>query len=665
MFGFGGDDSGSDDDVSYRKQVMNEERLSDQVYGDSENANERAGHAPRRCTDPICWLVFVASAAAFFGFIYHYCWEHGDLRRLYHGYDYLGRLCGVDVDDQNQTLGDFLFWCQKPNTFPIGLDLAHPICIHKCPLANETVTCAQFPPVFGEQKPIDPYGSFKQEITYKFAPVLQYNSRVWAHRYCMPEDSDLIKQVTDFISNQGFASKVLFRVGETLSAWGPLLVSALLAVVLGFVFLAIVLYLANCLVWVCLVVLILGPLIAGGYLLWVAFDQEGGVDGLRGTGDSQWDGIIGCALIVIGLIFGCLACCARKAIQTAVAVLQATCYCMFSMPSLLFEPIINVIVKMVVLCFLLLGFAWLLSCGEIQKASVEQAFVASVPGSEMSGVLRTFHYKEDEVYYIFTYIFFIFWIMEIFVALGQFTISYAVQLWYFTPYPDGEEHKEDVPSCGILHGMCVGLTFHLGSLAFGAFIIAVFRIVRLLARLFISQTKDANAAVACIGKCVECCLGCCQSCIEYLNKNAYMDIAITSSHFCPAAKRAFGVILQYLPEASILNGATWVIQVLGMGAISAGSAYLTWLILGWQYSDPETEHFVESKELVTIIATIIALLVAWSFMTVFDTVADTILYCFAVEQKRRSTTPPMYPPGVRYAPHELDDLIKETVGDKF
>jgi hypothetical protein len=261
----------------------------------------------------------------------------------------------------------------------------------------------------------------------------------------------------------------------------------------------------------------------------------------------------------------------------------------------------------------------------------------------------------------------IFWIMEIFTALGQFTICYAVQLWYFTPYPDGEEYKEDVPTCGIFKGMCVGLTFHLGSLSFGAFIIAVFRMIRLLTRMFISQTKDANAALACIGKMLECCLGCCQKCVEFLNKNAYMDIAITSSNFCTAARRAMNMILKYLGEIAILNGATAVIGVLGMGAISAGASYLTWLVLGnWTYfSEPSSDHFVEAKEAVTILGGFISLLIAWSFMSVFDTVADTILYCYAIETKRKTCQPPMYPKSLRFAPHELDELVQGGVGERY
>lgn len=650
-----GGDSSSDEEVSARKADLMSEKVDANVYADSEDGADRAGHAPRRCTDILCFIIFVAGTSFFFGYVYNYCSKNGDMRRLYHGYDYQGRLCGVDQDDMNQTLGTYLFWCRKRNDI-LGLDLAYPICTDSCPSsANETRNCVQFPPRVGAPVTLDSEGSFKQTIVYEFVAVPQYESTIFAHRYCMPKENAMMKQVTSFIQDQGFASKLVFRVGETLSAWPAILMSAILALILGFAFLFVILWLARCLVWTSLAVLVLGPLVGGIYLVYVGFNL--GEDQLPATGDSQWDKIIGFTLIAVSLLFAVLTCCAKKAIDTAIAVVQCTCHCMFSMTSLLAEPFINVVSKMGVLCLLLAGFAWLLSCGEIQKMTIEEVGMASVPGSDLGGILRTFHYTENEYYLIFGYFFFIFWIMEIFNALGQFCISYAVQLWYFTPYDGDSDDKEDVPTCGVLQGMCVGLFYHIGSLSFGAFIIAVFRIIRLLVKTLINQTKgDESGVLACVGKIAECCLGCCQKCVEFLNKNAYMDIAITSSNFCTAAKRAMGIILTYLAEMAVLNGATWIIQILGIGSITVGSSYLTWLLIGnWgTFSDPTSEQFVESKELVTGVAAAISFLIAWSFMSVFDTVADSVLYCYAIEQKRRQAG--MYGKDVRYAPAELSDL---------
>merc|ERR1712054_103023 len=99
---------------------------------------------------------------------------------------------------------------------------------------------------------------------------------------------------------------------------------------------------------------------------------------------------------------------------------------------------------------MLVGFAWLLSCGKVQKATLQSYGVAMAEMPEFSGVFRSFYYEEQEWYYIFYYLFCIFWTMELFTALGQYVVSYAVQSWYFTPYERGE--KDDVPCCPILCG---------------------------------------------------------------------------------------------------------------------------------------------------------------------------------------------------------------------
>lgn len=46
----------------------------------------------------------------------------------------------------------------------------------------------------------------------------------------------------------------------------------------------------------------------------------------------------------------------------------------------------------------------------------------------------------------------------------------------------------------------------------------------------------------CLLDCLSCLVACFERCIEYLNKNAYIQIALTGKSFCPAAKEAFETI---------------------------------------------------------------------------------------------------------------------------
>jgi hypothetical protein len=67
------------------------------------------------------------------------------------------------------------------------------------------------------------------------------------------------------------------------------------------------------------------------------------------------------------------------------------------------------------------------------------------------------------------------------------------------------------------------LCHHLGTIAFGAFIIAVIQFVRaILTYIELKTRKRQNFAVRCAFACVACCLRCMQTCMDRINKNAFI-----------------------------------------------------------------------------------------------------------------------------------------------
>jgi len=291
------------------------------------------------------------------------------------------------------------------------------------------------------------------------------------------------------------------------------------------------------------------------------------------------------------------------------------------------------------------------------SSSIEQYAAMTVPGAP-SGILRSFSYSDDEWKLIFLYIFIIYWVLELANATSQFVLAYIVQSWYFTPMQDGVKH--DIPNCTLITGYCVAWMYHMGSLAYGSFIIAVTRLVRLILSQIVKQAKgDGNAALACVAAALGCCVYCFQKCMEFINKNAYMDIAVNSNNFCTAAYNAFWFIVKSMPEIATLNGACWIFMVAGVGSITGASCYVCFMAVGYfdVYVDPTSAWYVSDKVTVTAFGGFIAFIVSYSFMTVFDMVADTILFCFVVEKNRRN--PSHKNPissDVQYAPDVLDRL---------
>lgn len=69
--------------------------------------------------------------------------------------------------------------------------------------------------------------------------------------------------------------------------------------------------------------------------------------------------------------------------------------------------------------------------------------------------------------------------------------------------------------------------------------------------------KDAGAAknkiIGYIFACIQCCLQCFERLIKFLNKQAYIQIAITGKSFCPAAWAGFMIVLQHMVDFMLLG----------------------------------------------------------------------------------------------------------------
>jgi len=284
---------------------------------------------------------------------------------------------------------------------------------------------------------------------------------------------------------------------------------------------------------------------------------------------------------------------------------------------------------------MLAGFLWLLSCGKVVN----------------HGLLnyRSLEYTDTEKFLIVYYIFMMIWVNELWSALSHFAIAYVVQRWYFTPYGRNScvgRSKWGLPAFAIVRGFIVGLCYHLGTLAFGAVMIAFVRVIRMgLAYLEKLSSDTGNCIGACIAKVLFCCLWCFESCLSFINKNAYMDVALHSSSFCEAAQRSTAIITNEVTALGALMGACWTFQLGGLGAITGLGALFTGLMVRHVdiYSDPTSEYYVQDPLLLTIFAAVISFVIALAFMIGFDTVSCTILYCFAIEkhQARTFTGKPM------------------------
>jgi len=516
-----------------------------------------------------------------------YGFKHGDPYRFMHLQNSRHEQCGVHPNVKDFPL---LYFCNVSGQFHLN----NTFCVRQCPGPDQAPVCS--------------------------ASATPYGTKPLAGMLCIPDSGTAARELEHHLKNPSLRRAM--QAQEILRAWQALAIVAAAALILGFLYCYLMETCAFCIFWSSVFVLIFTVASAGGYLLYeTQLVRDERLPEVT-TGDPQKDFIIGCVLCGVAFLILCVSCCACHIVNTALESFKQAADCITDIPSLLLQPFIDVAIQVCLFLFLATGLWFLVSTAEMGKE-------ASV------GTYRIDYDKKEYVFMAF-YVFMFYWIMEVASALSNFVMSYAVQLWFHYTR-GGDESSSEAPCFPTLQGLLAGLTFHLGTFACGAFIIACVRGLRDLMFLVTKQANESgNAVLTCCACCCTCCLDCFNRFLKFMTKSAYMDTAMNSNSFFPAAFHAATVLLAHAGEVVTLNAATFIFQVAGLGGIAAGGVGVCHLICTYR---PELSDYAEDKLQLYAVAGIISAFIAAPFMTLLDQVSDTLLYCNAIEEKRKPPPP--------------------------
>jgi len=570
---------------------------------------------PRACTDVACCLFFTF-CCGLFGAVCWYAFAFGDPYKYISLPDWQGNFCGVGAPVVDRP---YLYFCQDDSG---RLNYTTPICLASCPdPAPGIITQTQCPRGVG----------------------VDYPSRIWGGLLCMPRDHAVIRntagaavphaQMIKDVAKATFDNPTISRlmeIAEIPKAWQPLAISGVSSIMLALAYLTFLDKAAFCLLWAGIALLIVIPGTLGGYFLYCA--QNGGADGLPSTGDSKADVFAGLICFAISLAFFCVAFCVASSVDKAIDAIKASAECVREMPTLLFQPLLVLCFKLPTLIFLVYGFCYLASV--VHQISEEE--FSTVTGYDTSavheylGTYVTLEYDHKEYVFLAFYGIMCVWILEIMTAMSSFMVSYATQSWFFSYHRPSYTMSRSTPCLGTCEGLLVGLRYHLGTFAFGALIITVVRLPRLVFGLV--SRRNPLLQSDCV-KVIQCCLDCYERWLRYMHKAAYMQVAMHGDNFCNAAWGVMEVLYNEATTASIMHGATWIFQLTGLGGITAGGAYITYLMVTHMpvYSSPESEYYIQDPLFLVLVASWISFSVAMPFMLIFGQVSDTILFCFAAD----------------------------------
>jgi len=217
------------------------------------------------------------------------------------------------------------------------------------------------------------------------------------------------------------------------------------------------------------------------------------------------------------------------------------------------------------------------------------------------------------------------WNNNFLIAFGQTIIAGAVAYWFFTP---NSGKGTNAPFRSLRVSNWNVWRYHIGSLAFGSFIIALVQFIRYLMMYLEKQAQQQkNKIMVIVLKVVQCCLHCFERFIKFLNRNAYIQIAIRGQNFCTSAKTAFGIICKNAIRFGTVAVLGEVVQWIGYMFVMGFTVVVGYFLLDAMHPDI-------SPVLPMFMYAILGYIVGRLFMNVFGLAVDTCLQCFIFAEEK-------------------------------
>jgi hypothetical protein len=371
--------------------------------------------------------------------------------------------------------------------------------------------------------------------------------------------------------------------------------------------------------------------------------------------------VVGVIFFVCAGLWILLVCCLCRRIRLAIAINKAAAMFVYNTPTVIFVPIVQVLTALIwcmlwVICAVFLvsqvpdGYTptdyystWNEAAGTADTAG--KCTDTAIPGfawvdeglplsannpcsgnmGDTTGITpRCYRCAPPRFIFdvrFFFQLFSLLWTNAFLIALGQCIIAGAVCIWFFAD--KGQKTHQNA----VRRSTMMILWYHTGSLAFGAFIIAVIQLLRYIA-LYLEKQAQAqkNKIMMCVMKCAQYLLWCLEKCMKFMTKNAYIQVAIKGTNFCKSAKAAFFLIARNFIRFGIVATLGAMIHFLGFVFIMAATVLLGYFILQGLHPDV---HPV----LPMCVYVIVSYVVAKLYMNVLGLAIDTMLQCFIATEE--------------------------------
>ncbi|XP_037914056.1 choline transporter-like 2 isoform X4 [Hermetia illucens] len=223
-----------------------------------------------------------------------------------------------------------------------------------------------------------------------------------------------------------------------------------------------------------------------------------------------------------------------------------------------------------------------------------------------------------------------FWVIFFISAFGEMVLAGAFATWYWT------FHKSDVPFFTLTKSVGRTTRYHLGTLAFGALIVTICRIIRVILEWIDAKLKKFdNACTRAILCCMKCFFWCLEKFLRFINKNAYIMCAIHGKNFCTSARDAFNLLMRNCIRVIVVDKVTEFLLFLSKLLLTLGLGTATYFYIGTYAANQEIHYRITP----TIIVMIGTYLITTVFFQVYSMAVDTLFLCFLEDSERNDGSP--------------------------
>lgn len=269
---------------------------------------------------------------------------------------------------------------------------------------------------------------------------------------------------------------------------------------------------------------------------------------------------------------------------------------------------------------------WVVSTGKLEDYPQDKQDWNTKPfrGIEMDDSLKNKLYLQG---------FGLFWNVAFLLTLSNFIINGAVCFWYHNTSTD-IKHP-------ITTTLWWAIRYHLGTIAFGSFILAVIWVFRVIAEYLHQKQQQQkrngkdNSTAKLILCCIKCILVICEKLIKFINRHSYTEVILRSTNFCSSARHAMTLVKNNITRFGVLHGLGSVVMMFAKMFIIFVTMALSYFLLNSVYDfqdEDEQESQMNSMGPPLVAIFILSLSISSLFAHVWEVSCDVILHCYCLDE---------------------------------